>query len=346
MAAPNLIPFPPGPSPDLLEEIVKRRTERLAGMAKAYARSVPIASDADPDSCRRRQVLEIVKWEDKPLGEADRQARFEAGVRAEEDVIIDLKRDGFRVEQEQVPFELKHRKTGEPVLRGKIDGKVRWASESVPFEVKSMNPVVFGRIETAADFERFWWTKGRYPSQLHSYLVGHGHEWGFWILTDCLGHWKPIRADLDYGLAERIWTFAETVVDGVKAYRADGSLPDFTRDPTQCAHCDFYGRTCNPPLVELGARLLEDPELQADLERWTVLREPHREYESLDKRVKGSIKKALTTSPAARAIAGRFAITVTDRPVKAEAAPRPARVDRLVEIEPLNVVTVLGGSKA
>jgi hypothetical protein len=336
MASPaTVLQFPPEPpSDDLLTEILRRRTERLAGQAKAYARTIPIASDVDPDSCARRQVLEIVAWQDKPVPEADRQARFEAGSRAEEDIIIDLKRDGFRVVHEQLPFELKHRRTGEPCLRGKIDGKVEWKGKPVPFEIKSAHPNIYGSINSTADWDRWWWTR-KYPSQLQSYLVGHGHEWGFWILTDCLGNWKPLRADLDYALAERIWAFAESVLDGVRAYRADGTLPGYTADPTQCAHCDFFGRTCNPDTIEQGAAMLSDPELEAQIARWCELREPHREYDGLDKRVKSALKTALPAQPTARGIVGRFAVTITDRPVKAEAKPRPARVDRIVEIEEL-----------
>ena len=337
MASPaTVLQFPPEPpTDDLLVEILRRRTERLAGQAKAYARTIPIASDIDPASCARRQVLEIVAWQDKPMPEADRQARFEAGIRAEEDIIIDLKRDGFRVVQEQVPFELKHRRTGEPCLRGKIDGKLEWKGQGVPFEIKSANPLVFNRIATVADFEHFWWMRGKYPSQLQAYLVGHGHEWGFWILTDCLGNWKPLRAALDYAHAERIWAFAESILDGVRAYRADGTLPGYTADPTQCAHCDFFGRTCNPDTINQGAQMLADPELEAQLARWCELREGHREYDGLDKRVKSALKTALPTQPEARGIVGRFAVTITDRTVKAEAKPRAARTDRIVEIEEL-----------
>jgi hypothetical protein len=336
MASPaTVLPFPPEPpSDDLLAEIVRRRTERLAGQAKAYARTIPIASDVDPDSCARRQVLEIVAWQDKPVPEADRQARFEAGNRAEDDIIIDLKRDGFRVVQEQVPFELKHRRTGEPCLRGKIDGKLDWHGQQVPFEIKSANPLVFNRIQTVEDFDHFWWMKGKYPSQLQAYLVGHGHEWGFWILTDCLGNWRPLRAMLDYAQAERIWSFAESVQDGVRAFRADGSLPGYTKDVTQCGHCDFFGRTCQPDIIEQGARFLEDPDLQAQLERWNELRDPAKEYGSIDKRVKEALRKALP-GPDARGIAGRFAVQITERAVKGfEVKPR---TDRIVEIEALSV---------
>ena len=331
MAAP-VLPFKAPPTEDhLTEEIVRRRTERLDGRAKAYARTVPIASDIAPDSCVRRQVLEIVEWDKKPIPEADRQARFEVGNRAEDHIIIDLKRDGFQVIQEQVPFELKHRKTGEPCLRGKIDGKILWQGEQVPFEVKSAHPHIYQSIHSVEDWQRYWWTR-RYVPQLQAYLLGHGHEWGFWILTDCLGGWRLLRTELDYELGERIWAYAESISDGVRMYREDGTLPEFTTDPTQCAHCDFFGRVCNPPLVEQGALMLEDPELHASLEQWHTLRPAAKEYGAIDKQVKSTLRKALP-EPDARGIAGRFAVQIKERSVKGyEVKPR---VNRIVEIEEL-----------
>lgn len=337
MAAPNVVPFPPEPPPDLLEEIARREEERLRSLSKSYARQVPIASDIDPQSCLRRQVLEIVSWQDKPLPGPTTQARFEIGSLHEREALIRLKRLGFDVVEEQVPFELKRRGgSGEVVLRGRLDAKIRWLRAKVPVEVKSFFPLIYDRINTAEDLERYWWTK-KYPSQLQAYLIGYDDSpgWGFFYLTDCLGHWKAIRIEADFELAERIWSFAESVTDGVRAHRADGSLPPFTQDPTQCRHCEFFGRTCQPDTIEQGGRLLTDPELEAQIARWLELRHPYSEYNSVDRRVKDALKVALPERPEARGIVGRFAVTITDKPVKAEAKPRPARTDRVVSIEAL-----------
>jgi hypothetical protein len=87
--------------------------------------------------------------------------------------------------------------------------------------------------------------------------------------------------------------------------------------------------------MEQGAAMLSDPELEAAIARWYELGEAHREYDGLDRRVKAALKTALPAQPEARGIVGSWAVTITDRPVKAEAKPRPARVDRIVKIEPL-----------
>jgi len=327
---------------DLVEAIQTKLDERAAGMVSVSPKNQPYASDVDPASCLRRQVLSITHWQERAPIPADRQGRLEAGVEAEGKAIRLLKELGFTVVKEQMPFELKHRKANVPCLRGKIDAFIQWRRAEVPTEVKSLHPHVFASLGSIEDLDRWWWTR-RYLYQLQAYMIGYGLPEALLVVTNLLGEWKLFPIALDYEIAERIWSYAETVLDRVAAFREAGALPDYSTNPTECARCDFFGRACQPPLLELGARWLEDPELHADLERWSELRPSHREYEALDKRVKGSIRKALPASPVARGIAGRFAITVSDHSVKAEAKPRPARVDRYVEIEPLNVETVLGG---
>ena len=329
----------PAPPVDLLEEIGRRREARLTSSSKAYPRTHPIASDVDPESCLRRQVIEVVAWEDKPLFEAKTMARFEVGNLHENQAVINLKQDGFEVIAEQTPFQLNDRKTGAPALRGRIDGKIRWEGKEVPFEVKSMNPNVYARVDTLEDLMRWWWTK-KYPAQLLAYLIGHGHEWGFFYLTDCMGNWKAIRVDIDYETAERIWAFAERIVAAIADHRATKTLPAYSSDPGECARCPFFKRTCQPDIVEQGAAFLEDVELVASIERWYELRAGAKEYEGLDK----SIKKQIKGTGIERGIAGNFAITVTERPVKAYEVK--ARVDKWITIEPLTVVATVMGEEA
>ena len=47
---------------DVVGDIQRRRSARFDQDEEPYQRKNPIASDIDPDSCKRRQVLAIVKW--------------------------------------------------------------------------------------------------------------------------------------------------------------------------------------------------------------------------------------------------------------------------------------------
>lgn len=356
-----VVQFPTSaPAPDLLDEIRRREDQRLRGLTKAYARSVPIASDIDPESCLRRQVFQIVVWQDRELPDPMLQARFEAGNLQEREGIAKLRALGFEVVEEQMPFELTRRGSSGRVvvLRGKTDGRIKWAGgDRPPFEVKSLHPNIYAQVDTIDDFGRWPWAR-RYPVQLQAYLIGHNAQWGFFYVTDCLGHWKTIRVELDLELAERIWQFAEAAHDAVDAWRKDGSLPGFSKDPAECARCEFFGRTCQPDIIEQGAALLADPELAADLERReALLSAGAKALEGLDDSIKKRLRSAipppfpraegetlaaygarLKAAGPVHGIAGRFAIKVASVYVRAEKEPRepmPERLDRRVTIDPL-----------
>jgi hypothetical protein len=283
---------------DLSEEIVLRRERRLRGKASAYPRNNPIASDIDPDSCLRRQVLEIVAWQDKPLSDDPwLQGLFEAGREAETQAVRWLMEDGFNVMHQQVPFELKHRQTGQLCLRGNIDGAIEWEGKKPKFEVKLVPPWDLDKITSIEDLLQDRWKK-RYVAQMQAYLIGHGEEQGLFIFLNGRGGLRTIPVDLDYELAERVWQFAEKIVDAVRIYKEYDTiydrgpyLPDFTEDQDQCESCAFFGRTCNPEIKNVGALALESGELELLLSEREQLAEQGKRYKKLDEAVKKHLKK-------------------------------------------------------
>ena len=68
---------------DFAADFEARRERRLSEAVRSYPRNQPIASDVEPGSCLRRQVLEVTAWESKEPIPTHRQARFEAGIEAE-----------------------------------------------------------------------------------------------------------------------------------------------------------------------------------------------------------------------------------------------------------------------
>lgn len=332
------------------EEVVDLAGALEAAAARAYeqgsrgrwgGRAQPIPSDLDPDSCRRRQVLEIVEPGAKAPLPRHVLERFEAGDRAERDV-VDWLSDSCRLEvlERQVPFGLHHRKTGAKVVSGRIDGVLRF---EVPrtravLEVKLVSTWEFDRLERYEDLPDRWWTR-RWVSQLQLYLVGRGLEHGLLVLTDGRRR-KALQVPLDLEAAERAWQFAEEVVDAVGLYHkaereGAASLPAFTDDKQQCARCPFFGRACNPPGLEAGAEVVDDEVLEREIGRWRELEESWREREQLDRRIKTALRYGIPKEKDAlrRRLVGPYMVEVVGRAVKAEKEPRPARVDLVVSIE-------------
>jgi len=331
---------------DVARALDQRKREHFARLAsKGWARSQPVASDIEPTSCLRRQVLEIVAWQAKEPFSPEAQERMDWGDEAERAGLTLLtEKLRLRVIRQQDMFELRHRKTGELVLRGKFDGIVEMVGADGRrvrslLEIKKVGPWVMDKLTTAADFTHYWWTR-KYLSQMQAYLIGEGLEWGVFLVTDG-SRWAFLPVALDYEHAEAVWAHAEAVVDAVRAYRESErrsstgtELPPFTEDREQCRHCGFFGRGCNPPLVELGADLLTDPQLEADLRLREESKDAHRQYEAADKRVKDLLKPAAEAG-LTRAICGDFVIEVKTQNLKPQ-PPKPATpggVRRVIHIE-------------
>lgn len=295
-------------------EIQRRRTARFDADDGQYQRKNPIASDIDPDSCKRRQVLAIVKWDEaKPFGNY-LKARFETGRLLEREAGRELAGLGFEIIHQQVRFELKSRKTGATCLSGKIDGKIDDAIE-IPFETKSLHTTQYAGVNTVEDLLRHPWYR-KYVFQMLAYLIGHGLEVGFFWLTDCLGHWKAIVVEIDYEAAERLWTFAEEIVDAVEEYRKDETLPPFTEDQAQCLSCAFFGRSCQPEIQHEGIVMYQNGVLEQKLLEREELVEIGKEYKSVDAKIKKWLKDFETDEKLKGkdlVVIGDFIIEFTDR---------------------------------
>lgn len=267
---------------ELCREIERRRTAALEARTDAYPRNNPIASDLGP--CTREMVLAMTRWKDRPLFGPDLKARFERGNLIESAVLLELQVLGFTVRTERRPFEVKGR-DGRLILRGKIDGFISDGRAEFPVEIKSLDPNVYRRVNTVEDFARSGWM-AKYPKQLCSYLYAESLPEGFFLLDDCLGHWKMIPVPLDYELAESILRQCESAVE----HRDAGTLPDYYPDIATCRRCWAFGRVCDPPGAGLGMQTLDDAELEARLVRREELEPAYREYESLDKAVKETVR--------------------------------------------------------
>ncbi len=270
---------------NILETIESRRQARLELRTHPYPRNNPIASDLS--DCVRETVLGIKHWRERPRFEPHVVARLERGSKIEDWIMLELQQLGFTVRAERTPFQITDSQ-GRIVCRGKVDGFISDGFDNVgkpqetPFEVKSMLPFIYDKINCLDDFSRFHWTR-KYPRQLQTYLYANNMTEGFFLLDDCLGHWKLIPVTLDYEEMERILRQCEAAVE----HLGNDTLPDFHTDPSVCRKCWAFGRVCDPPGQSgEGIMALEDYEMEAKLSRRAELEASYREYMMLDKQVK------------------------------------------------------------
>lgn len=257
----------------LAREILEKRRARLQSEIKVWPRSNIYASQIN--SCTRQGVYQLTEWDKAKLHNEVLQARFNKGRQEETNLITELVSLNYEIVEQQVPLE--KAMTERYRLSGKIDGKIKYGGRRIPFEVKSMHPMSFSKVNTIADIKDDSFMV-KYYRQMQVYLLGHNEPAGLFFLTDCLGHWKIIPVELNYEDAEQILQIVEAINKHVKA----GSLPDrIPYDPDICGFCSF-AHICLPDVVnEAIVKWENNPKVANLLDRLSELKPSHKEYEAL-----------------------------------------------------------------
>lgn len=286
----------------LKKEIESRENQRLLSRRTEYKQSNCIASGLG--DCLRERYYSIVDGDSKPVADEWLQARFEEGSEQERRILIKLLTNGFEIVENQRRFEVKDR-DNRVILTGRIEGKIKFQGKYYPFEIKSMNPNIYDGIDNIEDFAKYSHTK-KYPKQLMSYMFSENVDEGFFIITDCLGHFKIIVVYLDYNVMEEEMQNCTIVMNHVW----EGIAPQFTTDRSLCRKCWACKTVCFPSMdFGEGITVIDEPELAIDLKRREELSEPRSEYESIDKRVKERLKEF----PGLHAICDKWEIEVTKK---------------------------------
>ncbi len=233
--------------------------------------------------CERYLVYLRTRGEDRALHDVNLQFIFDDGNLHEEGVLWDLQEAGFKIIEQQRPFEWKKYQ-----ITGKVDAKILDDDRAIPIEIKSLNPYAWEKINSIKDMtnSKFVFLR-KYPAQLTLYLLLDEEEEGLFILKNrSNGKLKQIPLYLDYDYAETLIQKAERINHHVEA----GTLPE--RIPWEegfCENCPF-SHICLPPHEEKGA-LLDDPDLELKLDRRGELKPLVDEFNELDSEIKNRLKE-------------------------------------------------------
>lgn len=258
--------------------------------------------------CAREMYHQIADWPMKPAPPPALRERFRRGHEVEAMVKRRLGDAGWEVVGGQQPFEIVE--DGLVIVTGHIDGRLRMGSgldvsggevktvasvyhPGTVFEVKSLHPSVWARIEKLGDFfhmASFW---HRYPRQMLAYLWGHGEEHGLLVLDDCMGHLKVIDVNLwDWtDETEALLRQCREVAQGV----ATKQKPDYTENRKLCIDC--WCRevgVCTPAIdFRTPGGVIHDPDMAETLGEMAELREQYKRYQELDKGFKATVKATI-----------------------------------------------------
>ena len=277
-------------------DLRERRNADLKTRIRLKPQNNPRLSDIG--ECDRQICYSITNWADRSLHSEELQARFDAGNLQEREIIRELHSLGYKVKLQQKDVEIKDR-DGTLLARGHIDGMVDYHGVDVPFEIKSMHPVIFNRIESIEDFRRKPLLR-KYIRQMQMYLYGNNLEEGIFILTDCLGHWLPLPIHLDLGECEQILQRLERISKHLK----EKTLPErIVYQEDVCGRCAF-AHVCLADVIRTEAEVLTDDTFLELLAEREANAPAHERYEEADHAIKRQLKDATFE----KAVAGDFLI--------------------------------------
>jgi len=268
--------------PDIVAKVIESKEKKIRVSPQHTNRASSIGHP-----CQRFLVYCRTNWKDRKKHSPDLEFIFEGGRMIEDMAIRELQDAGYQVIEQQRALEWP-----EMELTGHLDGKVILDGEAIPFDVKSINPWDFDRMNTVEDFlnSKRPYTKS-YPAQLMMYMMESNTDIGFLYLKNKLTY-KPkvIWVDMD-------WEYYESILkklERINKHIQDETLPEQVNDPDLCTSCAFE-HICLPSIsMPNNMEIIDDEELESSLERLDELKPVKKEYDSLNRWVKKQIEGVQT----------------------------------------------------
>lgn len=235
--------------------------------------------------CELYLVLERTKWTQRKAPDLGLLKIFRRGKKLEPLIRRDLEDMGYQIEAVQQGKFWK-----EPNISGHIDLRVarRAGRPSVLTELKTVSSAHFQQLQTADDIlkHRHHYVRA-WLAQLQIYQLLEGEEEALFILHEpSWNDYRAIQVFLDFDFAESLVQKAERV----NAHVLAGTEPEPLTEADVCERCPYFGTACYPPLIVQEGEFVNDPELEAKIQRWLDLKAAKSEYDELDKAIKGRFK--------------------------------------------------------
>jgi len=235
--------------------------------------------------CERYLVYNRLNWNDKIIPSVETQFIFDAGNIIEKLAKEDLEKAGFEIIEMHRPYEWK-----EYEITGYIDFMLRSKDGfEFPVEVKGLQNYDVQKLDCIEDFlgSRKIWLK-KYPAQLTLYMLMANKEYGaFYIKSKPSMKPKHIWINIDYTFGEELLQKAQRVNICVK----NKTYPErIEYEGYICDKCP-YAHICLPEVKNVGAKLINSPELEEKLERREELKDSVEEYEAIDKEIKDAFRE-------------------------------------------------------
>jgi CRISPR/Cas system-associated exonuclease Cas4 (RecB family) len=254
---------------------------------KSWPHATNRASEAG-HPCVRFLVLSRTSNELKTLHDVGLQRIFDEGNLHEKALTREMADAELKIVEQQRAFEWSKFQ-----LTGRVDGLLSVNGDRIPLEIKSSSPNVFAAIRDLAPIDmlksKFSWIR-KYPAQLLLYQLMQGSEYGVMVFKNKTSGEKFQKV---FRLEGELLEYAESILkklEAVNAHIDEGTCPDAALID-DCKGCAFCKTACFPGAdYGPGIDIIQDPDLEAKLDRRGELKPARDEYEDLDKELKEGLK--------------------------------------------------------
>lgn len=250
------------------------------------------------EECPRYLVLVRTDIESLPLHDIGLQRIFDEGREQERIIRREIEKAGFEITNVQ-----RDEKWGNLNITGHIDGKICLNGITPILEIKSCSPNIFpsiAQIQDAKDLRdsKYSWIR-KYYAQMQGYHLLFNEESGVILFKNkSTGEKHQIESRIDYEYCEKMCS----VIEEVNA-RVDRNDPWPAEQKEACRRCGFAKTKCFPGRdYGPGYEFISNEEIESKLIRLEEIKPIAKEYEALDKEIKGCFKGK-------DAIVGEFIIT-------------------------------------
>jgi hypothetical protein len=239
--------------------------------------------------CVRFLVLSRTSNELKALHDVGLQRIFDLGNLFEEYLLRQMAASGqVQVIEQQRAYEWPKFN-----LTGRIDGKLAVNGDRLPLEIKSSGHNGFAAIRNLEPLDmlksKYPWIR-KYPAQILLYMLMEGAEFGVMVF---INKESGEQSEKLFQLEGEALEYAESILkklEVVNTHIALGTCPDAALID-DCKGCAFCKTACFPGAdYGPGIDILQDPDLEAKLDRRGELEAAAKEFEALDKEVKDGFK--------------------------------------------------------
>lgn len=298
-----------------IEQDYKQKIDSLlAKEIKSFARWSNWCGDLG-FACDTYQAASRLKTELKALPDIGLIKLFRTGKVWETPNLQLIQNAGIKIVEQGRPFQWKEKQ-----ISGRIDAKiaipVNGKEVVIPLEHKVCSFNTFREILKHKEQgipltkSRHPWIK-KYPGQLQIYDLMDGSEYGMWFFYNKQsGDYFFWLYPLDLEYAESLVQRAERCNENVEKNHIP--KPEYCE---LCDGCDFERTYCFPDKdYGPGFELLDEKEVEMSLERHEELKPLVKEYNDINKEIKGMFKGR-------NAVVGNFKLTSTERERKPYSVP-------------------------